>query len=89
MEPTIKLGERGHYYLPTAGAGTCQFAEVVHANDDGTVNLAAWQHDGEPFRRLDVPVIGSTFGFEPDITDRLAAHEGASFHPLVACPFGK
>jgi hypothetical protein len=97
MYEGIKLGSRGHYFTPTGPAtedpaafdGSCQFAEVVHFNADMTVNLTAWQHDGEQFARQSVDVVGDVDAFEPDLTGRLAAHEGASWHFATACPFGR
>ena len=100
MYEDIKLGRRGHYFTPNGPAtedpaafgGSCQVADIVKVNSDDvtapiTVNLAGWQHDGEPFKREAVQIVGDVDAFEPDLTGRLAVTEGASWHFARACPF--
>ena len=76
------LGRVGHFHVPDGdGAGSCQVAIVahVHPSADGgeLVNVAGFQHDGEPFRHLDVPVYVEE-GFAK-----------ASFHLTRDCPYGR
>lgn len=80
----IVLGRVGHYHVPSGdGAGSCQVAIVAFvrpAGSDGAirVDLAAFQHDGEPFRRVDVPVLVPESAGDP-----------ASFHLTRDCPWGR
>ena len=89
MGEGIVLGRVGHYHNP--GARSCQTALVVLADPldashldapDGTVNLAVWQHDGEQFRREDVPVKApnESLGEQGDV---------ATFHLTRDCPWGR
>lgn len=79
------LGRVGHYHVPgpTGTGGTCQTAIVAHSREavensrPATVNLGGWEHDGETFRRLDVPVV------KPD------AAVGHSFHLTRDCPWAR
>lgn len=76
------LGRVGHYHVPDGdSAGSCQVAIVAHvhegADGDELVNVAGFQHDGEPFRHLNVPV------FRAEVSSK------ASFHTTRECPFGR
>ena len=82
MEDMV-LGRIGHYFTPNSeGGGFCQTAIVVDvlpspASDAPLrVNLAGWEHDGDPFRHLEVPV-------------DVGALTGASFHLNRGCKWGR
>lgn len=82
----IVLGRVGHYHVPAGdSAGSCQTAIVAFVHDNGegapslhlAVNVAGFEHDGEPFRRLDVPVAAPS------------SQPSASFHLTRDCPYGR
>lgn len=74
LDPNIVPTRLGHYQSPDYE----QVALVVDVDRMAeTVNLVVWQKDGEPMRRLNVPITGSLVG----------EAEGASFHLVSSCPF--
>ena len=48
----IKLNRSGHYSYQQV----CQAAFIVHVNDDGTVNVAGYNHTGDHLRREEVKI---------------------------------
>jgi hypothetical protein len=68
----IKLGRVGHYSYQQS----CQTASIVYVHPDNTINVAGWTHEGDTFRREQVPV-------GPNESD---SHE---FHLNRACPWGR
>lgn len=83
----MNLGRIGHYHVPGVLSGSCQTALVTGPADVAevaAVNLAVWQHDGEPERHLGVPIESSASG------DHAAAvRDEASFHLATDCPYGR
>ena len=77
MEDMV-LGRIGHYFTPNSeGGGFCQTAIVVDVGEAPlSVCLAGWEHDGEPFRHLEVPV-------------GAALISAANFHLNRDCPWGR
>lgn len=78
MDKELVLGRLGHYHVPGTGDGACQVAIVAHVTAwpaATSVNIAGFEHDGEPMRHLDVPVGGP--------------QDHATFHLTRDCPFGR
>ena len=78
---TLNLVRLGHYFTPEhsegeAVHGSCRTALVVHAEDEGLVNLAVWNSNGGQEVRSSIPVT------EPE--DEIHAD---SFHLSADCPW--
>jgi hypothetical protein len=81
----VNLVRLGHYFTPSSSegeelSGSCRTALVVDVpvaegpNGPGKVNLVIWEHDGDQFDRLNVPIDA------PSLV-------GASFHLAMECPW--
>lgn len=90
------LGRVGHYHVPNSqGGGSCQTAVVVEVLTPGApvkdwqgneaplpyVNVAGWQHDGDPFAHQTVPVY-------PTRGDATSVGV-SSFHLTRDCPWSR